>query len=57
MFSLLVPAGPLQGTFAGTEVIPYTWILDREGRIRVSHAGLATAGSLRRACEQLLEEP
>jgi thiol-disulfide isomerase/thioredoxin len=49
-------ARDLDGTFAGADVIPHTWLIDREGRLRASHAGYASERSLRRACERLLAE-
>lgn len=55
-YEVVRPAGPLSGTFAGEGVLPQTWIVDASGRVRVSHAGLASAGSLKRACERLLAE-
>ena len=40
----------------GGEVLPFTWLIDRQGRLRASHGGLASEASLRRACRKLLSE-
>lgn len=56
-YPIVRASGPLSGTFAGKNVLPYTWIVDARGRVRASHAGLASGGALRRACERLLDEP
>ena len=53
---LLLDEG-LGGTFATDGAIPQTWLIDREGRVRASHTGLATERSLRKACVKLLAEP
>lgn len=55
-YPVVRPSAPLDGAFRTRGVIPHTWILDRDGRIRVSHSGYASAGSLRRACRALLAE-
>ena len=53
-------ASPLSGlgetTFRGRGVVPHTWLVDRQGRVRVSRAGLVAEGALRRACRLLIEE-
>jgi thiol-disulfide isomerase/thioredoxin len=54
-YPVVVPVGPLPGPFQGEGVIPHTWLIDREGRIRVSHRGLATERALRKAALRLLE--
>lgn len=43
--------------FAGGEVLPFTWLIDREGRVRAAHGGLPSESSLRRAVKELLAEP
>ncbi len=48
--------GALDGAFAADGSIPQTWLIDREGRVRASHTGLATERSLRKACLKLLAE-
>lgn len=55
-YPVVVPKGPLTGSFRDTGVIPHTWLIDRQGRMRASHAGLATQRSLRRAAQELLAE-
>ena len=44
------------GTFAWDGRLPYTWLIDRQGRVRAGHGGLPVERSLRRACERLLQE-
>jgi thiol-disulfide isomerase/thioredoxin len=56
-YPVVLPTGPLDGSFRERGVIPHTWFIDREGRVRASHAGLATLRSLRRASGKLLAEP
>lgn len=56
-YRVVLPGGPLQGTFRTEGVIPHTWLVDRAGRVRGSHSGLFTERSVRRACEKLLAEP
>jgi thiol-disulfide isomerase/thioredoxin len=50
------PAAALAGTFAGEGVLPQTWLIDREGRVRGAHAGLASEASLAAACAELLDQ-
>jgi len=50
------PAAPLSGVFQGEGVIPHSWLIDREGRVRASHAGLPSERSLRRVTQELLDE-
>jgi thiol-disulfide isomerase/thioredoxin len=50
------PAAPLIGVFQGEGVIPHSWLIDREGRVRASHAGLPSERSLRRVTQELLNE-
>lgn len=42
---------------AGGEILPFTWLIDREGRVRAAHGGLPSESSLRRAVRELLAEP
>jgi thiol-disulfide isomerase/thioredoxin len=46
----------LGGSLRDEGVLPHTWLIDRAGRVRASHAGLPSEGSLRRACRRLLAE-
>ena len=55
-YSVVVPTAPLTGSFRSSGVIPHTWLIDRSGRVRASHAGLATSRSFRRVSETLLSE-
>jgi len=55
-YPVVVPNGPFTGSFSETGVIPHTWLIDRQGRMRASHSGLATHRSLRRASQKLLQE-
>lgn len=48
--------GELGAALDGGEVLPFTWLIDRQGRLRASHGGLASQASLRRACRKLLSE-
>jgi len=48
--------GELGAALDGGEVLPYTWLIDRAGRVRAAHGGLASEASLRRACRKLLGE-
>jgi len=45
------------GTFPYPRVIPHSWLIDREGRVRVSHSGYITESALRNAVRRLLDEP
>ena len=49
--------GELGTALEGGEVLPFTWLIDRQGRLRASHGGLASEAALRRACRKLLTEP
>ena len=53
----LTVVGNLGATLDGGDVLPFTWLIDRDGRLRASHGGLASEASLRRACRKLLKEP
>lgn len=56
-YPILLPAqrGRL-GSLGFVEVLPYSWLIDRQGRLRAMHAGWAPARSFRRACTRLLDE-
>lgn len=56
-YDVVVPGGPLRPPFATAGIVPHTWIVDSEGRVRASHAGAATVGAFDRAVRALLEEP
>lgn len=56
-FETMVPLDLLGETdFRGEGVVPHTWLVDRDGRLRASHAGLVSERSLRRAIGTLLDE-
>ena len=55
-YPVVRPAAPLTGPFAGGSALPHTWIVDRRGRVRVSHSGYASGGSLEKAVRKLLGE-
>jgi len=55
-YTIAIPAVPLSGTFAGEGVLPHSWLIDRQGRIRASRAGWVPESAFRRACTQLLDE-
>jgi thiol-disulfide isomerase/thioredoxin len=55
-YRVVVPRGGFTGTFEWDGLLPYTWLIDRQGRIRATHGGLPVERSLRRACEALLRE-
>ena len=40
----------------GGSVLPYTWMIDRQGRVRAAHGGLPSESSLRHASKKLLAE-
>lgn len=44
------------GTFPFPEIIPHSWFIDRQGRVRASHSGYLTESALRAAVIELLEE-
>ena len=52
-------AEPLSGleSLGGGDVLPYIWLIDRQGRLRAGHGGLARESALRKACHSLLDEP
>jgi thiol-disulfide isomerase/thioredoxin len=56
-YPLLTGVGQLAAALQGGEVLPFTWLIDRAGRLRATHGGLASETSLGRACRKLLEEP
>jgi thiol-disulfide isomerase/thioredoxin len=52
------PTAELGGSFAWNGLLPFTWLIDKGGRVRAAHGGLPAEHALRRACETLLgEEP
>lgn len=55
-YPVLRPRGRLGGTFAPPGVLPYTWLVDRQGRIRAAWGGLAREAELHRVCRLLLDE-
>lgn len=55
-YTVASPASRLEGTFAWDGVLPYTWLIDGDGRVRAAHAGLAGERALRSACDELLDE-
>jgi thiol-disulfide isomerase/thioredoxin len=56
-YRVVVPGNGLAGTFAWDGLLPYTWLIDKRGRVRAGHGGLPSESSLRRACEALVKEP
>jgi len=55
-YPVVLPAGRFQGPFLTQGTIPQTWVIDREGRVRVSHTGYASGDSLEKAVRKLLQE-
>ena len=55
-YPVAVPAGSMSGTFSRRGVLPYSWVIDRAGRVRASHAGYLLESSLRSAVRRLLDE-
>jgi thiol-disulfide isomerase/thioredoxin len=55
-YPVLLPAGRFEGPFLTSGTIPQTWIVDRVGRVRVSHTGYASGDSLDKVVRQLLQE-
>ena len=55
-YRVVVPERAFQGAFEWNGVLPYTWLVDRNGRVRAGHGGLPVERSLRSACEKLLGE-
>jgi thiol-disulfide isomerase/thioredoxin len=55
-YRVVVPETAFQGAFEWNGVLPYTWLVDRNGRVRAGHGGLPIERSLRSACETLLGE-
>jgi thiol-disulfide isomerase/thioredoxin len=55
-YRVVVPRDGFTGNFDWDGLLPYTWLIDRQGRIRARHGGLPVERSLRRACEELLRE-
>ena len=55
-YPVVRPVAPLTGAFEGGSVLPHTWMVDRQGRVRVSHSGYASGRSLEKAVQRLLRE-
>jgi len=55
-YPAMTVVGELGAAFTGGEVLPFTWLIDRQGRLRASHGGLASEASLLRVCRKLLDE-
>lgn len=55
-YRVVVPGGALDGTFSWNGLLPFTWLIDKQGRVRAAHGGLPTERSLRRACQDLTRE-
>ncbi len=51
-----VPLVPLAGTFRHEGVLPTSWLIDAQGRVRAVHAGYLLESSLRSAVRRLLDE-
>lgn len=56
-YPVYAPAARLVGSFAVSDVIPQTWVIDRKGRVRAAHRGVVSRRSLMRVGRQLLDEP
>lgn len=54
-YDLLVGA-PLAGTLPAADVLPTTYVIDRDGRVRMRHEGLLLAPALRPALRALARE-
>ena len=55
-YRVVVPGAGFEGTFNWDGLLPYTWLIDKQGRVRAAHGGLPVERSLQRACEELLQE-
>ena len=55
-YRIVTPPNGFDGTFRWDGLLPYTWLIDKQGRVRAEHGGLPLEGSLRKACEELLRE-
>ncbi len=55
-YRVVVPETAFEGAFDWDGTLPYTWLVDRTGRVRAGHGGLPIERSLRAACEKLLRE-
>ena len=55
-YRVAAPGDGFAGTFSWDGLLPYTWLIDKQGRVRAGHGGLPVESSLRRACEALLGE-
>jgi len=56
-YPAMTAVGRLDAALAGGQVLPFTWLIDRQGKVRAAHGGVPAEWSLRRACRKLLEEP
>jgi thiol-disulfide isomerase/thioredoxin len=54
-FRVVVPRSPLTGTLQPEGVLPQTWLIDREGRVRAKVVGLVPERALREACGRLVD--
>lgn len=55
-YPIVAATGPFEGSFRTGGTIPHSWLIDRAGRVRVSHSGIASAAALDRAARTLLDE-
>jgi thiol-disulfide isomerase/thioredoxin len=55
-YPVVVAGAPRSGTFRDRGLIPHTWLIDRQGRVRVSHSGFVSSTALLAACKTLLAE-
>jgi cytochrome c biogenesis protein CcmG/thiol:disulfide interchange protein DsbE len=55
-YRMMVGDDALTREFGGVETLPSTFLIDREGRIAVSHAGLADRASMEDRIRALLAE-
>jgi thiol-disulfide isomerase/thioredoxin len=55
-YPVVHPALPLGPPLVARGVIPHTWIVDRAGRVRASHAGAASGAAFARAIRAVLDD-
>ncbi len=55
-YRVVQPASPLGPPLEARGIIPHTWIVDRAGRVRASHAGAASGPAFARAIRTVIEE-
>lgn len=55
-YPVVRPEATPSGPFGDGSMLPHTWIVDRLGRVRVSHAGYASKRSLEKAVVRILRE-